>query len=92
MTRSYEAPDFGLLPESSNVELEVWGGAVKLRIDGELRRIYTDRFEYVTYPTEEQTRRAFLGLWQQLERLESIAEVRTTIAAWHQISVRSDKR
>lgn len=51
-TRSYERPDFGSLPEGAEVEVEMWGGAVKLRMDGERRRVYTDRFEHVTLASE----------------------------------------
>ncbi|MDQ3686816.1 MAG: hypothetical protein M3430_14650 [Acidobacteriota bacterium] len=81
-TRSYERPDFDSLPEACEVVVELWGGAVSLRLDGERRRVYTERFEYVTFTTECDARAAFLGLWGRLERLESVAEVTKTISAW----------
>ena len=81
-TRSYERPNFDSLPEGSEVEVELWGGAVRLRLDGERRRVYTERFEYVTFASEEAARSAFLELWRRVERLESVTEVVKMISAW----------
>lgn len=83
--RSYEAPDFDALPEQSDIELELWGGAIKLRLDGELGRIYTERFKYVSYASEKEARAALFSLWKRIELLESIDEVRMEIAAWREI-------
>lgn len=83
-TRSYERPDFDSLPEGSEVELELWGGAVRLGLDGERRRVYTEKFEHVSFATEREARAAFLELWVRVERLESVAEVIGTISAWRQ--------
>lgn len=47
-TRSYEKPDFGMLPEDCEVEVELWGGSIRLRLDGPRQRINTgERFVYV---------------------------------------------
>lgn len=83
MTRSYEMPDFDQLPSDAEVGLELWGGAVNLRLDGELRRVYTEQFEFITYADEEQARAAFLNIWKRIKLLESIDEVQKGIAAWH---------
>jgi len=82
MTHSYERPDFDSLPEGCEVVVELWGGAVRLRLDGERRRVYAERFEYVTFATECDAQVAFLELWGRLERLETVAEVTKTASAW----------
>ncbi len=90
MTRSYEMPDFDQLPNDAEVGLELWGGAVNLRLDGELRRVYTGQFEFITHADEEQARAAFLNLWKRIELLESIVEVQKAIAAWHALNRRDN--
>ncbi len=84
-TRSYERPDFDSLPEGAEVEVELWGGAIKLRLDGERRRVYTERFEYVTFASEREMRSAFLELWVRVERLASVAEVVGAVSAWRKV-------
>jgi hypothetical protein len=34
------------------VTVELYGGAVVLRLEGELRRVHIRRFDHVTFPTE----------------------------------------
>jgi hypothetical protein len=53
-TRSYERPDFGLLPTGSEVSVEFYDRAYSLWMDGNLCRVYIRRFEYVSFPTEEE--------------------------------------
>lgn len=81
-TRSYERPEFDSLPEGAEVEVELWGGAVKLRVDGVRRRVYTERFEYLSFATEREARSAFLELWERIKRSESVEDVMKAITAW----------
>ncbi len=80
--RSHEIPDFDTLPEGANVAVEVYGGAFTLRLDGELRRVYVRRFEYVSFTSERDVRSAFLTLWREVEELESAAEVGRVAGEW----------
>jgi hypothetical protein len=81
-TRSHQRPDFGKLPESADVAVELYGGAVMLRLDGETRRVYTRRFDYISYRTDEEARHAFLTLWREVERLDSSDAVIRAAAEW----------
>src|SRR5438067_779170 len=47
--RSYEMPDFNSLPEGAGIAVELYGGAVTLRLDGAQRRVYIRKFEYVSF-------------------------------------------
>lgn len=80
--RNYQMPDFGRLPESADVAVELYGGAVTLRLDGATRRVYTGRFDSVSYRTDEEARHAFLTLWREVERLNSSTEVVRAAAEW----------
>ena len=80
--RSYEMPDFGSLPEGADIAVELYGGAVTLRLDGAQRRVYIRRFEYVTFSSEEEARHRFLTLWREVEALDSIAEVERAADEW----------
>jgi len=80
--RSYEMPDFGSLPEGADIAVELYGGAVTLRLDGAQRRVYIRRFEYVTFSSEEEARHRFLTLWREVEALDSIAEVERAADKW----------
>jgi hypothetical protein len=80
--RNYQMPDFGKLPESADVAVELYGGAVILRLDGTTRRVYTRRFDYVSYRTDEEVRHAFLTLWREVERLETCDAVERAAAEW----------
>lgn len=51
--------------------VEFYGGAVMLRLQGELRRVHIRSFDYVIFPTEEKARHAFIRLWREIEMLES---------------------
>ncbi len=79
---SHQMPDFGRLPESADVAVELYGGAVTLRLDGATRRIYTGRFDCVSYRTDEEARRAFLTLWREVERLDPSDAVIRAAAEW----------
>jgi hypothetical protein len=68
---SHEWPDVFSLPEGSDVTVDLYGGAVTLRLKGATRRVYTGRFDYATYRTDEEARHAFLTLWREVERLDS---------------------
>jgi hypothetical protein len=81
-TRSPERPDFGSLPSGSEVRVEFYGGAYSLWLDGDLRRVYIRRFEYVAFPTEEDARHACLKLWREVEYLESAKEVEREAERW----------
>src|SRR5215213_4687448 len=73
--RSYEMPDFKSLPEWADIAVELYGGAVTLRLDGAQRRVYIRRFEFVSFTSDEDARHRFLTLWREVESLDSAAEV-----------------
>jgi hypothetical protein len=81
-TRSHQMPDFSRLPESVDVGVEIYGGAVMLRLDGGTRRVYTGRFDYISYRTDEEARHAFLTLWREIERLDASDAVVRVAAEW----------
>jgi hypothetical protein len=80
--RSHRMPDFGRLPQSADVTVELYGGAVTLRLKGATRRVYTGRFDYATYRTDEEARHAFLTLWREVEGLDSSDTVTRAAAEW----------
>ena len=80
--RSHRMPDFGKLPESADIAVELYGGAVKFRLDGQTRRVYTGKFDYVRYHTDEEARHAFLTLWREVEGLDSSDAVGRAAAEW----------
>jgi hypothetical protein len=80
--RSYEMPDFGSLPEGADIAVELYGGAVTLRLDGAQRRSYTRRFEFVSFASDEEARHTFLTLWREVEALDTIAEVERVAEEW----------
>jgi hypothetical protein len=90
ITRSHLMPDSSALPEGADLAVELYGGAVLLRLDGLLRRIYTGRFEWVGFASEAEARAAFVGLWRRIERLETPAEVSEAAAAWRDESIRRE--
>jgi hypothetical protein len=81
-TRSRERPDIFSLPEGSDVSVELYCGAVVLRLEGELRRVHIRRFDHVTLPTEEEARHAFMRLWREVEMLESPAKIELAAERW----------
>jgi hypothetical protein len=80
--RSYEMPDFHSLPESASIAVELYGGAVTLRLDGAQRRVYIRKFEYVSFTSDEEARHRFLTLWREVETLDTIAEVERVAEEW----------
>ncbi len=80
--RSYEMPDFGALPEGADVAVELYGGAVTLRLDGAQHRVYIRRFEFVSFTTDDEARHRFLTLWREVESLDSSAEVERAADEW----------
>jgi hypothetical protein len=82
VTRSHEMPDVLALPEGADVSVEFYGGAYSFWLDGEKRRVYVRRFEYVSFTSEEEARHAFLTLWREVEGLESAAEVERAAGEW----------
>lgn len=81
-TRSHEMPDVISLPEGSDVAAEFYGGAYSLWLDGQRRRVYIKRFDYISFSSEEEARYAFLTLWREVELLESAAEVEGAAVRW----------
>lgn len=75
-------PDVFSLSESADVSVEFYGGAYTVWLDGERRRIYVRRFEYVSFTSEEEARYAFLTLWREVKMLEPRAEVERIAAEW----------
>jgi hypothetical protein len=86
MTSSHERPDIFSLPEGSNVTVELYGGAVVLRLEGELRRIHIRRFDHVTLPSKEEARHAFMRLWREVEMLKSTAQIELAAERWIEAS------
>lgn len=83
-TRSYERPDIEAVPAGSDVAVELYGGAVTLRLDGLQYRISVDRYDWVRCADEQAARAAFIALWQLVEQLESLSNVRAAIKEWRQ--------
>jgi hypothetical protein len=81
-TRSHEAPNVLALPEGADVAVEFYGGAYSFWLDGEKRRVYVRRFEYVSFTSEEEARHAFLTLWREVEGLELAADVERAAEEW----------
>lgn len=80
--RAHEKPDFDSLPEGADVSVELYGGAVTLKLDGAQRRVYTRRFEFVSFASDEEARHRFLTLWREVESLDSAAEVERAAEEW----------
>ena len=81
-TRSHEMPDVGALPTGADVSVEFYGGVCSIWLDGGRHRVYTRRFEYVSFASEEEARYAFITLWREVEGLESAAEVERAAEEW----------
>lgn len=82
--RTYEPPDIWTLPENAEVEVQIYGGALTLRLDGWLHRISVERFRWIRFADERITREEFWKLWQELEDLQSPIEVARRAVAWHE--------
>jgi hypothetical protein len=80
--RSYEMPDFNSPLEGADIAVELYGGAVTLRLDGAQRRVYTRRFEFVSFASDDEVRHRFLTLWREVESLDSAAEVERAAEEW----------
>ena len=80
--RSYEMPDFGSLPEGADIAVELYGGAITLRLDGAQRRVYIRRYEFVSFASDEEARHRFLTLWREVEALDSAADVERAADEW----------
>jgi hypothetical protein len=83
-TRTHEMPDLETLPEGADVAVELYGKAILLQLDGRSKRIYTERFEFVSFSTSEEARAAFCSLWRDVEALDSPDQVAEFIAAWRE--------
>jgi hypothetical protein len=81
-TSSYEMPDVAALPDGADIKVEFYGGAYSFWLDGERRRVYVGRFDYVSFNSDEEARHAFLTLWREAELLESPAEVEQAADLW----------
>jgi hypothetical protein len=86
IARSHERPDLFSLPEGSDVTVELYGGAVVLRLEGELRRVHIRRFDHLTFPTEEEARHAFMRLWREIEMMESPAQIELAAERWLEVT------
>jgi hypothetical protein len=80
--RSSEMPEFKSLPVGADIVVELYGGAVILRLNGAQQRIYIRRFEFVSFASDEEARHRFLTLWREVEALDSAAEVERAAAEW----------
>jgi hypothetical protein len=66
----------------ADIVVELYGGAVILRLNGAQQRIYIRRFEFVSFASDEEARHRFLTLWREVEALDSAAEVERAAAEW----------
>ena len=80
--RSHEMPPLRLLPEAADLAVELFGGAVTLRLDGARHRVYVRRFDFVTFTSDEEARYNFLTLWREVEDLDSVTEVQRVADQW----------
>ena len=51
-------------------------------MNGENHCFYVRRFHYAGFPSQDEARRASLGLWRKVERLGSAAEVERAAERW----------
>lgn len=75
-------PDFNSLPVGAGIAVELYGGAITIRLDGAQRRVYIRRFEFVSFASDEEARHRFLTLWREVESLDSTAEVERAADEW----------
>jgi hypothetical protein len=75
-------PDVPALPGGADIRVEFYGGAYSIRLDGERHRVYVGRFDYVSFISDEEMRRAFLTFWREVELLRSPSEVERAAARW----------
>jgi hypothetical protein len=80
--RSYQMPDISVLPDGSDVAVELYGGACTLRLDGENHRVYVRRFHYASFASQGEARRAFLELRREVEWRGSAEEVESAAERW----------
>jgi hypothetical protein len=80
--QSYEKPELADLPAGSKVSLEIFGGLIKLHLDGEIRRISVEQHGRVYFDSEEDARAALEKLWTTIENLESLLEIKEAIRSW----------
>lgn len=83
-TRTHEMPDLETLPEGADVAVELYGKAILLQLDGLSNRVYTERFDYVSFPGTEEARAAFSSLWRAVKLLDSPSEVAEAVIAWRE--------
>ena len=62
----HDRPNVFSLPEGSDVTVGLYGGAVSLRLEGEMRKIHVRPFDHITFPTEVESRHAFKLLWREV--------------------------
>ena len=60
--RAHERPDFHKLPAEADIAVEIYGGAITLRLDGARRRVHIDKFDYASCRSDEEARHALLTL------------------------------
>ena len=84
--RTHERPDVLALPEGADLTVELYGGACTLWLDGERRRVHVRHFDFVTFPTEEEARHAFMRLWRAVELLDTPAEIELAAERWLEAS------
>ncbi len=82
LKRSHVMPDFKSLPESADIAVEFYNGAVTLKLDGAERRIFIRRFDNLSCASDAEARHRFLTLWREVEMLDSAAEVERVAKEW----------
>lgn len=81
-TRAHQMPDVLALVEGADVEVELFGGVVNLRLRGDVSRIYVAKYEYVGFRDEAEARLNFLELWRDVQLLRSPQEVTKAAEGW----------
>lgn len=82
LTGSYEPPAFTSLPDGMDVEVEFYGGASRVRLDGDLLRVYIARFVYVRFASYMEAVAALAHLWAQIKALDSAADIERALGCW----------
>lgn len=89
--RTYDPPDFDQLPADSDVEVQIYGGAITFKLDGWLHRVSVERFRWTRCTDDVSARRTLLELWREVEDLRSPAEVVERAARWYEQRQREEE-
>lgn len=80
--RSSGLPNILALVAGADVEVDIFGGSVQLRMRGDVPRIYIAKYDYISFLDEAEARLNFLELWRDIELLQSPQEVTKAAEDW----------